>query len=374
MLLDVLKHPWKLLNFLRKIRIARALYGKSYPALLRRFFRLCGPEKYSSREVFMWDLLGPDFADDELDRSISKTACVDLQLRLNPESARPLTEDKSIFYGYCQARKLPTPRQLAVIGKPIGWTEEGAVLGRDRDWADWLDALTLPQIVVKPALGVFAEGVRLLQRDGSLWRDTAGRSVSSAALLNELRADPRYRSFIVQERLFNHRDLVALSGTDYLQTLRIVSFVSDAGPELLFAILRIIKEGATTDNFQQGASGNLLAAVGLQTGEIAFAKALRPSGVGMEEVVSHPLSGVPFAGFQIPYWAESCDLARRAAMAVLPLTTIGWDIAVTPDGPVLVEGNAFWGPIHNLQRNLQEFRARARRLLDGRAGGPGDAE
>jgi hypothetical protein len=366
MLVEVLQHPQKLLNFTRKIRIARRLYGKSYPAMLQRFFHLCGPERYSPREVFLWDLLGPDFADDELDQAISKTACVALQLRLNPESARPLVEDKSVFYGCCRARGIPTPRLLAIIGSPLGWTGEGAILRRDKDWAVWLDSLAVPDIVIKPSLGVFAQGVRLLSRQGDAWQDPDGKRLSSIALLATLRADGRFSSFVVQERVRNHPEVAALSGTDYLQTLRLVTLVSDAaGPEVLFGMLRLIAGDTATDNFQQGASGNLLADVSLDTGRLRLVKALRPCGIGMEEVACHPQTGAAFAGVQVPFWAEACQLARQAAMAFLPLTTIGWDIAITPHGPVLIEGNAFWGPIHNLQRNMRVFRSRAQELLDG---------
>ncbi|MGF1609794.1 MAG: sugar-transfer associated ATP-grasp domain-containing protein [Kiloniellales bacterium] len=363
---QVLKHPRKLLNFSRKIRIARKLYGESYPAMLRRFFYLCGRELYSPREIFLWDLLSPDLADDELDRAISKTACVGLQLRLNPESARGLTEDKSVFYGYCRERGLATPRLLAIIGSPLGWTAEGAFLRSDADWSAWLDALTVPDIVIKPSLGVYAYGVRLLSRQGDTWQESDGRRLSSAELLAELRADERYSSFVVQERVYGHPALAALSRTDYLQTLRLVTFVSDAaGPEVLFGLLRLIANGATTDNFQQGASGNLLADVCLETGRVKRVMVQRPCGIGMEEIARHPVSGAAFAGFEVPFWSEACQLSRQAAMAFLPLTSIGWDIAITPDGPVLMEGNAFWGPIHNLQRTMREFRRRTEKLLDG---------
>ena len=41
-------------------------------------------------------------------------------------------------------------------------------------------------------------------------------------------------------------------------------------------------------------------------------------------------------------------LAEQAARAFLPLRTVGWDIAVTPEGPTLIEGNPFWDPSNDL--------------------------
>ena len=43
--------------------------------------------------------------------------------------------------------------------------------------------------------------------------------------------------------------------------------------------------------------------------------------------------------FQIPYWEESKALCLKAATRVPQMRYIGWDVGVTPNGPVFVEGN-----------------------------------
>ena len=40
-----------------------------------------------------------------------------------------------------------------------------------------------------------------------------------------------------------------------------------------------------------------------------------------------------------------CSVNERAARAFAPLRTIGWDVAITPDGPSLIEGNVTWDPL-----------------------------
>jgi hypothetical protein len=54
---------------------------------------------------------------------------------------------------------------------------------------------------------------------------------------------------------------------------------------------------------------------------------------------SHPVTGVRIAGRRVPAWDEVLALARRAHAAFPDQVAIGWDIAVLPDGPALVEGN-----------------------------------
>ena len=50
---------------------------------------------------------------------------------------------------------------------------------------------------------------------------------------------------------------------------------------------------------------------------------------------------------ELPIGAAAKELVTSAALTFLPLRTIGWDVALTPMGPVLIEGNAWWGPFHN---------------------------
>ncbi len=58
---------------------------------------------------------------------------------------------------------------------------------------------------------------------------------------------------------------------------------------------------------------------------------------------THPITGVRFEGFEIPFFNEAVDLCKRAAMVVPQVQYVGWDVAITPSGPVIIEGNSFTG-------------------------------
>ena len=95
-------------------------------------------------------------------------------------------------------------------------------------------------------------------------------------------------------------------------------------------------QGAATDNFH--------------TGGIAYPLELvsgRVSGPGrnntdLGDYTRHPASGAYLPGFQIPFWPELIACVRRAMDRVPGMGYVGWDIAVTPDGPELIEGNWHW--------------------------------
>ncbi len=65
----------------------------------------------------------------------------------------------------------------------------------------------------------------------------------------------------------------------------------------------------------------------------------------------HPNTGQNIEGFHVPLWDQACTLVRQAAVRFLPIRTIGWDVALTPTDPVIVEGNVWWDPA-NQHRNL----------------------
>ena len=57
----------------------------------------------------------------------------------------------------------------------------------------------------------------------------------------------------------------------------------------------------------------------------------------------HPDTGIPFVGYQLPMVPQAIDLAKQAAREIPQVGHVGWDIAITPDGPAIIEGNDFPG-------------------------------
>ena len=63
----------------------------------------------------------------------------------------------------------------------------------------------------------------------------------------------------------------------------------------------------------------------------------------MKRFETHPLTGIPFMGFQVPCGMRRLIwCARRRASLRYNCHWIGWDVAITPDGPALIEAN--WRP------------------------------
>lgn len=53
----------------------------------------------------------------------------------------------------------------------------------------------------------------------------------------------------------------------------------------------------------------------------------------------HPLTGVQIEGLVLPYWKETLEMIYEAAKVTPEIGYVGWDIAIMPDGPCIIEGN-----------------------------------
>lgn len=140
--------------------------------------------------------------------------------------------------------------------------------------------------------------------------------------------------YLFQEKLVPHPGLAALCG-DRIGTIRVYTMVGPAGPRVFRTCWKVPAGANMADNFWR--SGNMLAALDAETGTIH--RVIRGSGLKQQELQCHPDTGARMVGTAIPGWAEIMHLALWAAKVVEAVPLIGWDIALTDRGPVLVEAN-----------------------------------
>ena len=55
----------------------------------------------------------------------------------------------------------------------------------------------------------------------------------------------------------------------------------------------------------------------------------------------HPIAKIKFDTVKIPYVKEAFEMALKAALEVPEVRYVGWDIAITKKGPVIMEGNEY---------------------------------
>ncbi len=140
---------------------------------------------------------------------------------------------------------------------------------------------------------------------------------------------------LVEEYVIQHPALMELSPSG-LNTLRIFTQLYKGQVDFLGARLRVSVNSAV-DNM---AAGNLAAPVDLETGCVKGTGVY--SDITKTDEAIHPITGMAIVGFQIPFWHEALDMVRQAALHTPENRSVGWDIAITPSGPELIEGNHNW--------------------------------
>ena len=116
---------------------------------------------------------------------------------------------------------------------------------------------------------------------------------------------------------------------------------------VVYGILKIIHQNHHIDNFHDGLTGNSYSGIELETGRLTKGFSGPVNGDEAHETGPHKdrLSGLE--GFQIPGWDQVMRVTLDAARKFIPLRTLGWDIALTNRGPVIIEANTyyatFWG-------------------------------
>ncbi len=262
-----------------------------------------------------------------------------LSRRFNPAAWRSdcVLSDKMLFAQRCARMNLPHPETLAHL-------QHGRV-----------DVCRLPgayELVAKHRAGTGGSGVRLLKPPLECLQ-------SSQALGRWLKAAlPRHGAWIVQDRLANHPQLIPVT-LNALSTTRITTMLNEDGePEIVAALQRYAMDPqALVDN---ASKGGFISTIDPETGRLSAGRRGRSKGDVHTRHAVHPVRGSCIEGRQLPDWPRTRGLvlqAHREAFAAY--TMIGWDVALTSEGPLLLEGNGKPNVLLNL-RSMQSQRERDR--------------
>ena len=262
--------------------------------------------------------------------------------RVNPLCHRELVNDKLAFYEHCNEHNLDTIPVLCAVDKNATEGHGNAnIISSVDEWAVRLQGWRQP-LFLKLIDGSWGEHAFVAEPVGDEWRYCEGEVGSTEELYKfALKRFEGKRGWIVQPKFSSHPVLESISSAGALATIRVVTCLVDGSPELFFACVRIPVGDNVTDNFSHGSSGNITAPVDPKTGEIGVCRgSLSKYWPEISNVDFHPDTGNRIQGTRIPFWSDVLDLLDRAQRSLPDLRTLGWDIAITNTGPVVVEANA----------------------------------
>ncbi len=174
------------------------------------------------------------------------------------------------------------------------------------------------EFMIKPVDGLGGFGVKKMK---------SSTIKNSKQFLNKLTYENLFlESMIIQDRKMN------MLCDKSVNTIRIMTFVNNDKSEILYAALRVGNGKCEVDNFHKGGMG---ISIDTRTGK------LKGDAIDKDLNVykKHPTTKVYFDSYQIPFWKETKALVLKCAKINQNIKVVGWDVAITRTGPVLVEGN-----------------------------------
>ncbi|WP_415921505.1 sugar-transfer associated ATP-grasp domain-containing protein [Tateyamaria sp. SN6-1] len=302
-----------------------------------------GAQKLGSNEYYSLGLFDPAMPPAAKRAFVGQKGINALNTRLNPPAAVPTRA----FVG----NKLLYTQLLAQLG--IATAQTQALVSthrsagtlrtlRDADaLARFLETEARYPLFGKPHHGSLSEGsVRLTGCADGMVHLANGDAQSVHAFAAEIMA--RYPGgFILQTALDPHGDMARIAGPA-IGCVRVVTVNDGSGPTAAYAVWKLPAPRAMSDNFWQ--AGSLLAALDLDTG--AVTRCVMGTGLAQRETPEHPVSGARIVGTALPHWEATVQIARDAHAVFPEFGVCGFDIAVTQNGPNILECND--NPSHNL--------------------------
>ena len=113
----------------------------------------------------------------------------------------------------------------------------------------------------------------------------------------------------------------------------------DGSVKIIATFIKIGRAGKCVDN--AGGGGNVDVCVDTETGEIKYA--IQYDGWrNIKEIDVHPDSGNQLNGVVIDNWQAIKEEVKKFQQAFPYCKAAGWDIAITDEGPTIIEVNDFW--------------------------------
>lgn len=138
---------------------------------------------------------------------------------------------------------------------------------------------------------------------------------------------------LIEECIVQHKSINKLYPKS-VNTLRLFTFFDGKEAHVINQVFKI-GNGGVTDNFSSGSMYTFVD----ENGKIIVPAIDQNDNVFLK----HPITNEPILGYEIPDFTKACEMVCEAAKKIAQIKYIGWDVAISQNGPAIIEGNSFPG-------------------------------
>jgi len=247
------------------------------------------------------------------------------QLRKNVQKKEyvVLFEDKNVCYQLCKAGNLPLPKQYCFV---TGNNETEQALRQI------FKEHPQERIIVKPVGGKGGGGIVLcFMKNGKMMLKSSSGGKGVLSYGDDC-------SVVLQHCITQHEKLNLFSPS--INTVRLATILTKENNVVIIGALMRFGVG---ENFVDNTSkGGVAVGINVENG-LLMKWAYDFNSLRWHY---HPTSQKEFLGFEIPFWDEIVTLAKKTQHYFNYFKLFGHDIAITANGPVIVELNAIYDNVH----------------------------
>lgn len=183
------------------------------------------------------------------------------------------------------------------------------------------------KVIIKPVDSSMGRGIKKFDSDNC----SDFHAEVDAFIKSFYPSASKTKNVVVAEELVVQDERLGVLHPQSLNTMRVITLRTNKGTRVFQALLRVGCGDSVVDN---AGAGGIICLVDLETGKIV--------GAANEQGISftvHPDSKIELIGYQIPRFDEMISFAKQLSEVVPDCRYIGWDLALTKDGWIMIEGN-----------------------------------
>ncbi|MFC5604799.1 sugar-transfer associated ATP-grasp domain-containing protein [Sporosarcina koreensis] len=230
-----------------------------------------------------------------------------------------LFEDKIIFNDIMTKLEIPVPKFHGFIANDKYISENNIYKLKTREAIEEI----LNKICLENNCDLFLKPVNGMNGRGCF------SFTSSSEISLDNYSDIKNNIYVIQEKIKQHPELNKIFPNS-INTIRINTIHNGVKTVHLCSVLRFGVNNREVDN------GGAFISIDNNGHLVAPAYSFLEYGGNTYE--KHPNTKVGLNNFKVPYFQEAISLAVKSAEE-FPSKIIGWDVAITEHGPVIIEGN-----------------------------------
>lgn len=301
---------------------------KAYPKIIKEFLTLWMSKKELPLYYFKY-LYRSDIANINDYLSTKEAGIIQKSPLLHRKEYMAIMSNKLVFSLFCKQNNIPTPELVSYnFGSFFYFGHKSYRVSNIEELVSFFERVfegsNKERLFLKP-FSLFGGRGACIIRKNQLREDL---TKNADGLLNN--------DYIHEDVLVQHDDINKINPS-CINTLRIETYIDiDQNIHIMNVFMRFGVGDNIVDN---GHSGGIYVGVEGEKGTLKES-AMEEAHFGGRDYHSHPNSDYPFKDFVVPFFKEACALVIKAT-EFLPDRYIGWDVAITNDGPVIIEANEY---------------------------------